>query len=1048
MFAKQRNFFGRYFNHLSDMKKLGSFIFSMFFTGILLVIFAIAIGYATFIENDYGTITAKILIYNSRWFEILLFLLSINLIGSVFHYKLINRKKWTVLLFHISFVVILIGALVTRYHGYEGTMHIRENNSSNFIISDATYVTVQAKAGDQLIEKNKEVKFSPYTANRFSEKIEINGQTVTIGNQLFMPSATENLVVDPNGEPIVSMIAVYNGMQRMDFNLRIKDIKNIEDISLGFGSVTNANIQMELEDGVLYVTANDTLHVAGMMQDAAEVVAPGTKVQVNTQKAYTYHSLTFAVKQYFQNASTQLVYQQPQRGMPTVDAMKAIVSSGGHSKELVVYGQKGVVGDFYTTNINGIDVSISYGSKKIELPFSIELKDFQLERYPGSMSPSSYASEVVLKDGAMERPFRIFMNNILKYKGYRFFQSSYDTDERGTILSVNHDALGTGITYFGYLIMAIGMLLTLFNRNSRFKTLLKVSAKLREKRKKIFAVLIMGVLLGVSAQAQTPQLTKPDRDHVKEFETLLVQDRKGRVEPVSTLASEILRKVAKKTSWEGLSSTEVFLDMQANPEKWKNIPIIKVANPELRRMIGTSGKYATFNAIVAPREMGGYRLGSMVQDAYAKKSNLRNKFDKEVMNVDERVNILMAVFSGDFLTVFPIPGDNNHKWVSINETNELGQQEATFARETVSAYFNAVNMRDWATAGVLLANLKQNQAEHGSKIIPSVTKVNLEVLYNNLNIFGKLSKIFMFTGLILLVLQLMTLFNPKFKLVFLKQVAFYFILLLFLAETAGLGIRWYISEHAPWSNGYESMVFISWATALGGLIFAKRSEITLSLTSVLAGLTLMVAGMSWMSPEITNLVPVLKSYWLIVHVAIITASYGFLGISALLGFLNLILMVFRNKRNTERINHTIKELVNVIQIALIIGLLMVTVGSFLGGVWANESWGRYWGWDPKETWALVTVLVYTFITHMHKIPGLRGSFAMSVAAVLGISSVLMTYFGVNYYLSGLHSYAQGEPAPIPTGVYVALVIVVIVIVSAYVSERAKPISEEELPEEA
>ncbi len=1029
------------------MKKLGSFLFSMFFTGILVVIFAIAIGYATFIENDYGTITAKILIYNSRWFEILLFLLSINLIGSVFHYKLISKKKWTVVLFHLAFVVILIGALVTRYYGFEGSMHIRENSSSNFIISDATYVTIQAKSGNQQVEEVSEVKFSPYTANRFSEQVSVNGQTVTIENQLFMPSATESLVVDPNGEPIVSMIAVNNGMQRLDFNLRGGDEKQIGDVTLGFGQNINTDIQLQLEGGVLYVSANDSLHVSGMTQEAAEIVPPGTAVEMNNQKAYTYQSLTFAVKQYFQKASTQLVYQQPQRGMPSIDAMQTTVSSGGTSKQLVVYGQKGAVGDFYSTNINGIDVSVSYGSRKIELPFSIQLKDFQLERYPGSMSPSSYASEVVLKDGAMERPFRIFMNNILKYKGYRFFQSSYDTDEQGTILSVNHDALGTGITYFGYLIMAIGMVLTLFNKNSRFKTLMKVSAKLREKRKKLFAVLVTGVLLSVGAQAQTPQLNNLDKEHVKEFETLLVQDRKGRVEPVSTLASEILRKVAKKTSWQGLSSTEVFLDMQANPEKWKNVPFIKVSNPELRRMIGTSGKYATFNSIVAPREMGGYRLGSLVQAAYAKKSNTRNKLDKEVMNVDERVNILMSVFSGDFFTIFPIPGDGNHKWVSINETNELRPQEASFAKETVSAYFNAVNNRDWATANVLLANLKQNQAEHGSKIMPSVTKVKLEVLYNNLNIFGKLSKIFMFTGLILLILQLMTLFNPKIKLVSLKKAAFYFMLLLFLAETAGLGIRWYISDHAPWSNGYESMVFISWATILGGLIFAKRSEITLSLTSVLAGLTLMVAGMSWMSPEITNLVPVLKSYWLIVHVAVITASYGFLGISALLGFLNLILMIFRNKRNTDRINHTIKELVNVIQIALIIGLLMVTVGSFLGGVWANESWGRYWGWDPKETWALVTVLVYTFITHMHKIPGMRGSFAMSVAAVLGISSVLMTYFGVNYYLSGLHSYAQGEPAPIPTGVYVAVVVVAIVIVSAYISERTKPIPEEELLEE-
>ncbi|WP_321375202.1 cytochrome c biogenesis protein CcsA [uncultured Draconibacterium sp.] len=1029
------------------MKKLSSFVFSMFFTGILVVIFAIAIGYATFIENDYGTITAKILIYNSRWFEILLFILCINIIGSIFKYKLIVRKKWTVLLFHISFVIIGIGAMITRYYGYEGSMHIRENSSSDYIISDASYVTVKISDGNETIEESHEVKFSPYTANRFSEKIHFKGQTIHIENQQFMPSAVENIVLDPNGEPIVSLITVMNGSSRKDFTLRNNSLKNLNELTLGFGNNIDTDIQLSLLDGNLYISANDSIQVSGMMSENSETLAANTKTLVNTQKAYTYKNLTFAVKQFLPNASVQLAYHQPDQGMSAPDAMKATISGNGVLKEVIVYGRKGQVGEFSNTNLNGLNVAVSYGARVIKLPFAIHLNDFQLERYPGSMSPSSYASEVVLKDGATEMPFRIFMNNILKYKGYRFFQSSYDTDERGTILSVNHDSAGTSVTYFGYLIMAIGMVLTLFNRSSRFKTLLKVSAQLREKRKKLFVVLVTGLLLSVSAQAQNTAITPFNSDHTKSFESLLIQDRKGRVEPVSTLASEILRKVAKKTSWEGLTPTEVFLDMQANPERWKNVAIIKVANPELRRTIGITGKYASFNNIVRPREMGGYILSSSVQAAYNKESNLRNKFDKEIMNVDERVNILMAIFNGDFLTIFPVPNDDNHKWVSINEAQELTAQDAEFARQTVSAYLQSVQIRDWATANQLLNNLKQNQQTIGAKIIPSATKVKMEVMYNKLNIFGKLSKIFMFTGLILLVLQLLSLFNPNIKLRFLKSFAFYFILLLFLAETAGLGIRWYISNHAPWSNGYESMVFISWATALGGLIFAKRSEITLSLTSVLAGLTLMVAGMSWMSPEITNLVPVLKSYWLIVHVAIITASYGFLGISALLGFLNLFLMIFRNKNNSDRINHTIKELVNIIQIALIIGLLMVTLGSFLGGVWANESWGRYWGWDPKETWALVTILVYTFITHMHRIPGMRGSFAMSVAAVLGISSVLMTYFGVNYYLSGLHSYAQGEAAPIPSGVYIALVVVAIVIVSAYFSERTNPIVEEEVVSE-
>lgn len=1027
------------------MKKVISFLFSMLFTGILVMIFAIAIGYATFIENDFGTSTAKILIYDARWFEILLFILSINLIGSIFVHKLITRKKWPIFLFHIAFVVIAIGALLTRYVGYEGTMHIREGASSDYLVSDATYITIKANSGTQTVSKEKKLKFSPYTANRFSENISINGQSIHVENLFFMPSATENLVIDPNGEPIISIVAVGGSMQRADFNLRKGDTKKIDGITIGFESNENKNkINFRIIGSELLISSSDTIVASSMMQSNPEVITPGEETEVNTNNAYSVGTMNFAIKNFYLKGKTQLEYSQPQRGVATIDAIQTRITSGNESKELIVYGTTGAVGQEYTTEISGVDVSISFGSKIIHLPFSIYLNDFQLERYPGSNSPSSYASEVVLKDGNMEMPFRIFMNNILKYNGYRFFQSSYDTDERGTILSVNHDALGTSVTYFGYLIMAIGMILTLFTRQSRFKSLLRKSAKLREERKKLFAVLILGFIFAFNANSQVTQNVSLNKDHVAEFGKLVIQNRQGRLEPVSTLASEILRKVAKKTSWQGMSATEAFLDMQANPEKWKNIAFIKVANPDLRKMLGASGKYITFNSVVTAREMGGYRLSNLVSAAYEKKSNERNKFDKEVMNVDERINILLSVFSGDFLTIFPIPGHDNQKWISANQSGELDESNAKFARETILGYFNSVRNNDWATANKLLENLKINQAKYGASIIPSKTKINLEVLYNNLNIFGKLSKIFMFSGLILLIIQLMTIFNPEIKLKGIKKLAFIFILILFLAETAGLAIRWYISGHAPWSNGYESMVFISWATCLGGLIFAKRSDITLSLTTVLAGLALMVAGMSWMSPEITNLVPVLKSYWLIVHVAVITASYGFLGISALLGFLNLILMILRSKKNQARVNHTIKELMNIIQIAMIIGLLMITIGSFFGGVWANESWGRYWGWDPKETWALVTVLAYTFIGHMHKIKGFRGSFAVSTAAVLGISTVLMTYFGVNYYLSGLHSYAQGEAAPIPTGVYIAIVVVFMVIFAAYVSNRGqKEIIEEE-----
>jgi cytochrome c-type biogenesis protein CcsB len=257
----------------------------------------------------------------------------------------------------------------------------------------------------------------------------------------------------------------------------------------------------------------------------------------------------------------------------------------------------------------------------------------------------------------------------------------------------------------------------------------------------------------------------------------------------------------------------------------------------------------------------------------------------------------------------------------------------------------------------------------------------------------------------------------------------------FILHTLGLAARWYISGHAPWSNGYETMIYIAWATMLSGLVFTRRSRIALAITSILASLTLMVANMAWLDPEITNLVPVLKSYWLIIHVAVITASYSFLAIGALIGFLVLVLLNIRSAKNASRFRLTLEELTNINEINLTIGLVLISIGTFMGAVWANESWGRYWGWDPKETWALITMLIYSFIIHMRMIPGLRGNFAFNFAALIGFSSVLMTYFGVNFYLSGLHSYASGDPVPIPTFVYYTVAIIAVVSLFAYLNER-------------
>jgi cytochrome c-type biogenesis protein CcsB len=237
------------------------------------------------------------------------------------------------------------------------------------------------------------------------------------------------------------------------------------------------------------------------------------------------------------------------------------------------------------------------------------------------------------------------------------------------------------------------------------------------------------------------------------------------------------------------------------------------------------------------------------------------------------------------------------------------------------------------------------------------------------------------------------------------------------------------------SNGYESMLFISWVTVLAGFIFSRKSLLTLAATAVLAGLTLMVAHLSFMDPEITNLVPVLRSYWLTLHVSVITGSYGFLGLGAILGLIVLVMMLFVSEANRERIGSVIDELTVINYRAVTLGLYFLTIGTFLGAIWANESWGRYWGWDPKETWSLITIIVYTLVTHSRLIPGMKDVYLFNLLSLFAFSSVLMTYFGVNYYLSGLHSYAGGDPVPVPVFVYVAVGLVIALAMGAWYKYR-------------
>ena len=312
--------------------------------------------------------------------------------------------------------------------------------------------------------------------------------------------------------------------------------------------------------------------------------------------------------------------------------------------------------------------------------------------------------------------------------------------------------------------------------------------------------------------------------------------------------------------------------------------------------------------------------------------------------------------------------------------------------------------------------------------------MSLEVFMNKANLNFWLLIFYTIIGGLLIVLGFIELFKPNKILHKVIKSIIYIGVVGYFLHFLGLIGRWYISGHAPWSNGYEAIVFISWVGISAGLMLYRNANALIPAAGFMVAVIMMgfAHGGSQLDPQITPLVPVLKSYWLIIHVAIITSSYGFFALSMIIAVISLFFYIISSKNTFDKHDHsTIKELTIVSEMSLTIGLFALTVGNFLGGIWANESWGRYWSWDPKETWAFISIIVYAFVLHMRLVPGLRGRYAFHLMTMFAFCSMVMTYFGVNYYLSGLHSYAAGDPIPVPAWVYISIGVMTALGLGAY-----------------
>jgi cytochrome c-type biogenesis protein CcsB len=931
---------------------LSNVLFSFKTTLTLLAILAIGAGYATFIENDFGTSTARVLVYNNLWYESILVLTTINLTGIIFKFKMWKNKPRFI--FHTSFVIILIGAGITRYAGYEGIMQIPEGKTVNQMSSLEPYLQIDIN-------------------DSFHKEYQVE-----------LAAATLRKGMDANDK---SGIIEFISQKLNKFNYSMK--YNEKDLNIKYVDYTVSK-KGKAEMGILTV------------------------------------EVTF-------NGETQTVRLPGKR------------AQDGVPRELVFGDTK---------------IKLEYGSKIVDIPFSIKLNDFQLDRYPGSMSPSSYASEVtVIKEDKESYNYRIFMNRTMHEGNFLFFQSSYFPDETGTVLSVNNDP-GKWPTYLGYFLLTLGLLLNFFDKKSRFWKLTKfVSSRNIASLAIACTFLFSANSLYANEEAanssninETAQKSTQILDYLNKFKDeskatsedfakLVTQSTGGRMKPLSSLDLEIVQKLSGKATLFGMNPDQVVLGMLTRPDIWSDLKVIKIKTPKLKKFLGVdeNEKYIAFSEVFKD---GKYLLASEAEVALQVKPMDRGTYEKDIIQLDERLNIIYSVFNGSLFNIYPRVKENaqdnkdNNKWYNPLDAMQIfkGQNQAAVESMT-RGFINSIVDYNWTEANKYLSMMTIYQEKAGSEIIPSETKIHNEILFNKLDIFFKVTLAYLLLGLVMLIVAFIVVFNPKIKPKKTTTIFFTILAVLFSVHTFGMGYRWFISGHAPWSDTYESLLYISWSAVFAGVIFFRKSLLALSAAVIVAAIFMFTAHLTGIDPQITNLVPVLKSYWLTIHVSILTASYGFFGLAAILGFMTLIMFIFRKDR--PHIDETIKTVVAITEISLIIGLSAVTIGNFLGGVWANESWGRYWGWDPKETWAYVSIVVYAIVLHLRFVKPLSTPFVLATASVLAFSSILMTYFGVNFYLSGMHSYATGDPVPIPMWVYYVVTLVVVTIALAFRNRNMK-----------
>lgn len=625
--------------------------------------------------------------------------------------------------------------------------------------------------------------------------------------------------------------------------------------------------------------------------------------------------------------------------------------------------------------------------KTKELGFEVSLKNFNVVNYPGTDAPMDYVT--MLTTNTQE--IKVSMNNIGSFNGYRFIQSGYDSDMQGTTLGVYHDPWGIGITYTGYALLFISLIATMVSKKTRIRHLYRKALSLQGA--KAWAVTALLAVSSFATSANAQEMVKIDGDIADDFGKICVLYN-SRITPINTVATNFVTKLCGKPTWDGLSSNQVFAGWIFDVPYWETVKMIEIKEKKAQELLGINGKWASFDDFWD--NYNNYKLDAPLKKAY---KDGDTKLQKQLRDADEKFNIIRMLYGGEMLKMFPYAGKQGHmQWFAPGQplgNLKLDEKELVFIKKSMDYLAESIITGDKARAEEIAKKIYSYQHVRGKAVVPTKFRIYTETFYNKTNAQRLPVMLYLTLSLLLAIVSTLSLNNGKQKKTRLVSSVLTWVML--LHTTLLLALRWFVSGHLPMSNGYETMQFMAWATLIVTLVMEKRFLPVKQFGPLLSSFALLVAMITDGNPQITQLMPVLQSPLLSVHVMVIMFSYALFGLTALIGLQGLIAHHRKQEEKEE-------QLAALSQFLLYPAVALIAIGIFIGAIWANVSWGRYWSWDSKETWALITMLIYSAPLHAD-IKWLRKAQHMHIYMLLAFLSVLMTYFGVNYFLSGMHSYA-------------------------------------------